>query len=125
MRWVSRLLGLALFVGALLVGWRFAAENAGEVRVHFVVGEISEIALWKVLLVTFAAGAVCAGLAWLRLAVKHGLMSRRYRKMLGDLESEIHQLRNLPLAPDPATPSDARAEATDASLPRDPLGRGA
>ena len=125
MRWVSRLLGLALFVGALLVGWRFASENASSVRVHFVIGEIAEIALWKALLVAFAGGAVCAGLGRLRLAVKHGLMNRRYRRMLGDLESEIHQLRNLPLAPEPVTPSDVPAGAADASLPRDPLGRGA
>ena len=83
------------------------------------------IALWKALLVAFAAGVVCAGLGWLRLAVKHGLMNRRYRRMLGDLESEIHQLRNLPLAPEPVTPSDVHAGAADASLPRDPLGRGA
>ncbi len=125
MRWVPRLLGLALFLGALLVGWRFASENAGSVRVHFVIGEIPEIALWKALLVAFAGGAACAGLGWLRLAVKNGLMSRRYRRMLGDLESEIHQLRNLPLVPDPVTPSDVPAGAIDASYPRDPLGRGA
>jgi hypothetical protein len=125
MRWLTRLLALALFVGALLIGWRFASENAGAVRVHFVIGEISDVALWKALLLAFAAGAVCAGLGWLRLAVKSGLMSRRYRKMLGDLESEIHQLRNLPLAPDPVTPSDVPARAADASQPREPLGRGA
>lgn len=112
-------------MGALLVGWRFAYENASSVRVHFVIGETSEVALWKALLVAFALGVACAGLAWLRLAVKYGLTSRRYRKMLGDLESEIHQLRNLPLAPDSATPSEAPAVATDTSLPRDPLGRGA
>ena len=125
MRWLPRLLALALFLGALLVGWRFASENVGSVRVHFVIGEVAEIALWKALLVAFAAGAACAGLGWLRLAVKSGLMNRRYRRMLGDLESEIHQLRNLPLAPDPVTPSDVPAGAADASLPRDPLGRGA
>jgi len=42
-----------MFVGALFVGWRFAAENGGLVRVHFVFGEVSDIALWKALLVTF------------------------------------------------------------------------
>jgi hypothetical protein len=125
MRWLPRLLALALFLGALLVGWRFASENAGTVRVHFVIGEVSEIALWKALLVAFAGGAVCAGLGWLRLAVKSGLMRHRYRKILGDLESEIHQLRNLPLAPDPVTPSDVRAGAADASPAREPLERGA
>lgn len=125
MRWLPRLLALALFLGALLVGWRFASQNAGIVRVHFVIGEIPEVALWKALLGAFAAGAACAGLGWLQLAVKNGLMLRRYRKMLGDLESEVHQLRNLPLAPDSVTPSDARAGAADAPPPRRTLGRGA
>jgi len=125
MRWLPRLLALALFLGALVVGWRFASENVSSVRVHFVIGEVAEIALWKALLVAFAGGAACAGLGWLRLAVKSGLMNRRYRRMLGDLESEIHQLRNLPLAPDPVTPSDVSAGVANAPPPRDPLGRGA
>ena len=38
---------VALFVGALYVGWRFAAENGDLVRVHFVVGEVESVALFK------------------------------------------------------------------------------
>lgn len=122
---LPRVIALALFVGALLAGWRFASENASGVRVHYLIGETPDVALWKALLLAFAVGAACAGLGWLRLAIKNGLMSRRYRKMLNDLESEIHQLRNLPLAPDSVTPSDVSARATEASHARQPLGRGA
>jgi len=124
MRWVPRLLALALFVGALYVGWRFAAENGDLVRVHFVVGEVENVALWKVLLVTFAGGAVCAGLGWIYLFFKNLLTSHRYKKMLGGLESEIHQLRNLPLAPDSAPPGDKPEVAADDPPARGSLGRG-
>ena len=33
-------------------------------------------------------------------SAKNGLVNRRYRKAIGGLEAEVHQLRNLPLAPD-------------------------
>jgi len=124
MRWIPRLLALALFVGALYVGWRFAAENGAPVRVHFVVGEVDGVALWKVLLVTFAAGAACAGLGWIHLFFKNLLTSHRYKKMLGGLESEIHQLRNLPLAPDSAPPGDTPAVVAEEPPARGSLGRG-
>lgn len=124
MRWIPRLIALALFVGALYVGWQFAAENGAPVRVHYVIGEVDGVALWKVLLTTFAAGAACAGLGWIHLFVVNFLTGRRYKKMLGGLESEIHQLRNLPLAPDSAPPGDAPAVAAEEPTARGSLGRG-
>ena len=47
MRWVRRLLALALFVGVLMAGWQFAAENGTPVRMHYLVGELRDVALWK------------------------------------------------------------------------------
>lgn len=104
MRWVRRGLVLALLVGVMIVGWRFAAENQQPVRVHYVFGELSEQPLWRVLLGTFGAGAALVGAFALFSSARNGLVNRRYRKALGGLEAEVHQLRNLPLAPE----SDAR-----------------
>lgn len=125
MHWARRILVIALFASALFAGWRFAAENGDLVRVHFVLGEVSDVALWKVLLVTFAIGAGFTGLAWLRLALKSGLMSHRYKKTLGGLEAEIHQLRNIPLAPDSTAPGDTSASAVHEPPAPGSLGRGA
>ncbi|MDH3521685.1 MAG: LapA family protein [Myxococcales bacterium] len=125
MRRIRFLLVLALFAGALYIGWQFAAQNGTPVRVHWVIGETAEVSLWKVLLVTFAAGAACTGIGWMYLALKSGLMRRRYRRVLAGLESEIHQLRNLPLAPDPPAPGEPREAASEGLPAREPLGRGA
>jgi uncharacterized membrane protein YciS (DUF1049 family) len=107
MRKIRLLLVLALFVCALYVGWKFASENADSVRVSWVVGETQAVSLWKALLLAFAAGFGVAGLGWVYSVVKDNLTSRRYRRVLRKLESEIHQLRNLPLAPDATAPGDS------------------
>ena len=125
MHWAKRILVVALFASALFVGWRFAAENVMPVDVDFVFGAVSQVALWKVLLITFAGGAGITGLAWLKLALKSGLMSHRYKKTLGGLEAEIHQLRNLPLAPDSTAPGDTSASAVHEPPAPGSLGRGA
>jgi uncharacterized integral membrane protein len=114
MRWVRRALVLALLVGVMVAGWRFAAENQEPVKLHYVAGELSEFALWKVVLASFACGAAVVGLFATFYSAKTGLITRRYRKAIGGLEAEIHQLRNLPLAPDSETrgapPGPPRAE---------------
>jgi hypothetical protein len=40
------------------------------------------------------------------------MVQRRYRKAVGGLEAEIHQLRNLPLAPDSDLPEPGAALAS-------------
>jgi uncharacterized integral membrane protein len=123
MRWVGRALALALFVGVLVAGWRFAAENSTPVRVHYLAGALEEVALWQVLLGSFACGAGLIGLVTLFYTARNGLIVRRYRKALGGLEAEVHQLRTLPLAPESSGPGDPMAAAL--SPPQgDPVGRG-
>jgi uncharacterized integral membrane protein len=100
MRWVRRALLVALLVGVMIGGWRFAAENQEPVRLHYVAGEFAELALWKVVLGAFFAGAGLVGLFAGISSAKKGLITRRYRKAIGGLEAEVHQLRNLPLAPE-------------------------
>jgi hypothetical protein len=107
----------------LVGGWLFASENRDVVRVYYVLGEFTEVALWKALVAAFLAGALGVGLLASFAGLRHGLIVRRYRKAIGGLESEIHELRNLPLAPDPESPGDARAGP--AAPPRGALGRNA
>jgi uncharacterized integral membrane protein len=109
MRVARRLLGLVLFVGALVVGWRFAAANSAVVTVHYLLGQTPEVSLWVALLGAFALGAFGVGAVGVYQLAKLQLMARRYRKKVGGLESEIHQLRNLPLADEAATGRESLA----------------
>jgi uncharacterized integral membrane protein len=98
MRLVRRVFALVVFVGLLVGGWHFAADNSGLVTIYHLAGETGEIALWKVLLVAFGSGAgIAMVLGWVREA-RVRLVSRRYRKAIVGLEAEVHQLRSLPLS---------------------------
>ena len=113
MRWVRRLVGVAVVVAVLVGGWWFAAANDEPVRVDFLWLE-SEGPLWQALLGWFAAGFALAGAIGVWFVMRAKLVQRRYRKTLGSLEAEVHQLRNLPLAPG--------TETSDSLTPeRDPL----
>ena len=101
MRWVRRLLGFGVFVGLLVLGWRFAARNSGDVSVDYLAGQFGG-PVWLVLLVVFTLGVVVAGAVGMVQATRLGLLARRYRRAVHGLEAEVHQLRNLPLAPDAA-----------------------
>jgi uncharacterized membrane protein YciS (DUF1049 family) len=108
MRWIRRLLWIGALVATLVAGWLFAARNEGLVRVDYLVGETLDVALWQVLVVAFALGALAVGTLMLVAATRHGLVQRRYRKLINGLETELHQLRNLPLAPE-VDASDSRS----------------
>jgi len=97
MRILRRLLLLAVFVGVLVLGWSFASHNATPVTIHYVAGELPEVPLWAVMLGAFGLGALVAALFSMFEVAKQGLVARRYRKTAEGLESEIHQMRNLPL----------------------------
>jgi hypothetical protein len=95
---VRRLLAVAVFAGLFVVAWRFASTNATEIGIDLLLFQIPAVPIWVSLLVAFGAGALAVGV-WLGYQVlKKNLVARRYRKMVKGLESEIHQLRNLPLA---------------------------
>jgi uncharacterized integral membrane protein len=105
-RWLG---GAALFVGMLVFGWRFRASNETEVPVDFLVGVLPPAPVWKILSAAFLLGVATAILACLFQIVRLSLTTRRYRKALGQLEAEIHELRTLPLHP-PGPGPDVSAE---------------
>jgi uncharacterized integral membrane protein len=123
MRHVRRLLVVALFVAALVLGWQFARANAATVTVDYLVGQLGDVSLWAALLGAFAAGAASAGGIGLYQIAKLQLVRRRYRKSLRGLEAEVHQLRNLPLAVDELAYGEPASLA--ATAPRGALERGA
>ncbi len=95
-RWLA---GGALFAGALVFGWRFRVSNETEVPVDLLVGVVPPAPLWKLLCATCLLGAAAASLGCLFQLVRLGLTARRYRKALGQLEAELHEIRTLPLHP--------------------------
>jgi uncharacterized integral membrane protein len=99
---VRRLLVLALFAGAFAATWQFVGRNAAPVDVDFWFRRTPSQPLWLVLLASFALGALAAGLALTFRMARLSLLARRYRRAVAALESEVHQLRNLPLAADGA-----------------------
>jgi uncharacterized membrane protein YciS (DUF1049 family) len=115
MRWLRRLIGIALFVAALVVGWRFAHANDQPVFVDYLLGDVSAPG-WAVLGATFALGVVVTALVAFWQAARLALLARRYRRLASGLEAEVHQLRNLPLAPaeEGARGGAGRAAAGDA-----------
>ena len=125
MQVVRRLLGVALFVAVLLLGWNFAAEHSSTVtiRLPFIPG--FEVTLWAALLAVFGLGVVLTGSVAMLRATRQGLVARRYRKMIRDLEAEIHQLRNLPLADDESARSKPAVADGVSPAAKRALGRGA
>ena len=122
MQVVRRLLGVAIFVAILLLGWNFAAEHSGAVTIQLPFTQGFEVTLWTALLAAFGLGAGSTGVVAMLRATRQGLVARRYRKMIRDLEAEIHQLRNLPLAADESAPAVAEGVPP---APKRALGRGA
>jgi uncharacterized integral membrane protein len=100
MRLLVRLFWVALFVGVLVLGWTFRAENEGPVTVSYAFGQFPPVPQWLALLAAFAVGAAAAGLIGLYQVAKLRLVARRYRKTVRGLEAEVHQLRTLPLSSD-------------------------
>jgi len=111
MRWLRRLVVVALFVGALVLGWRFARANGNPLVVDYLVGTI-EAPLWAVIGGCIGIGAVLGFVVMGFQAARFGLTTRRYRKLARGLEEEVHQLRNLPLGP----PEAGGPRAADAAL---------
>jgi uncharacterized integral membrane protein len=114
MRVVRRVGWVALFAALGLLAWRFASHNAIPVSVDLVVTRLPEAPLWLGLVLAFAGGAAAAGLAALYEIARLSLLARRYRRAVVRLESEIHELRNLPLADEAQGPGGtARIPAPD------------
>ncbi len=122
MRWVRRIVALALVAAVLVGGWKFAAQNAGEITIDYLFGEWIGVAVWQALVGAFAAGAVVSAVVGLLTNTRLRLVARRYRRTVHGLESEVHQLRNLPLQMDaeqePEEEDALRSDAREAAQGR-------
>jgi uncharacterized integral membrane protein len=114
MKTLRRLLVVAVFAALFFAAWRFVSGNGAPTNLDLVFFDLHDVPLWSALLGAFVLGAASAGASLVYELAKKSFAARRYRKELAGLESEIHQLRNLPLAvPDagvgPAPPGSASA----------------
>ena len=100
--WIRRLVPMLVGAGLLYLAWRLINANADDVKVDFLLGRL-DLSLWQALGTSFLLGAAMVGLYTVYQMARGGLVSRRYRKQLSNLETEVHQLRNLPLAPQEAS----------------------
>ena len=116
---VHRAVWFAVFLGALVGGWQFAGSNAAPVRVDYLIGELPAVPLWVALVTSFGVGGAVIALALFARLTRSSLAQRRYRKTLAALESEVHQLRNLPVegGRDAIPIAEAASEPSDSSRP--------
>lgn len=98
MRILRRVLLLLLFVGFFLAAWQFTHRNGQGVAIDLTFWQIHEAPLWAALALAFCAGVLVTVALLAVPMARTGLAARHYRRAVRGLESEIHQLRNLPLA---------------------------
>lgn len=106
-----RLLLLAIFVGLLVGGWKFAHANAGEVRFDYLLGQLEAVRVWELSVACFLLGALVAAVVCAIEMARLRMLSRQYRRELGRLEAELHGLRALPLGPAPREAGDRSQSA--------------
>ena len=94
-RVLSTALSLALLIGVVAFATRPVNQNA--VDVHYLFGEASW-PLWQLVGGAFLAGALAAWLLSVPPWMRSRFEVRRHRKQSARLESELHELRNLPLS---------------------------
>lgn len=107
-------LGIVLaLVGAVVVAAvQFVQRNELPVTVDLWFTVVPDVALWLLLLAAFGLGAAVVGLLSLFELARQALVARRYRRAAARLESEIHQLRTLPLADAEPVPPGERDAAS-------------
>ena len=98
MKLVRRVLLLAFFAGMFIVAYQFG-KNAEPVSVTLFGWTTPAAPAWLVLASAFGLGLLVASGIWLFQVMRLSLLARRYRKEMLALESEVHRLRNVPLAP--------------------------
>ncbi len=111
-------LSAVLFVGALVVGWNLGAANATTIDIDLLWIRIAEITVWQLSLAAFSTGAGLVLLLASFLGTRGWLLRRRYRSTIRRLESELHQLRSLPLASDGESSVARVSSAAVAPAPR-------
>jgi hypothetical protein len=109
MQWLRTVLVLGIALGLIWMGWSFRSGNAEVVDLDLVWFRMQNVPVWWALSLAVLAGALAGGgvgwVAWLR----QRLVNRRYRKTIERLESEVHQLRSLPL--EGSAPASGRTAA--------------
>ncbi len=80
--------------------------NQEPVAVHYLFGA-AEVPLWQLVGAAFVVGCVAAWLLTILPWTRAKLSARRHRKRAERLESELHQLRNLPLSRNETAPPAA------------------
>jgi uncharacterized membrane protein YciS (DUF1049 family) len=117
MKAFQTILVVAVTLGLLWIGWSFRSGNAGAIDLDLVWVRLPSVEVWWALSVAtgvgMGLGAFVVGFAWLRQRI----LNRRYRSTIARLESELHQLRSLPLS------GSVRAEV-DESVGRASFGQG-
>ena len=99
MRWFRRIFFVVLVGALFFVALRFSSENAEPVVIDYLAGEPAVWALWQALALAACAGALLVAVPIGYLWTRTGLLAWQYRRTMSRQEAEIHQLRNLPLAP--------------------------
>lgn len=99
MRWFRRIFFVVLVGALFFAALRFSSENAEPVVIDYLAGEPVEWALWQALVLAACGGALLAAIPMGYLWTRSGLLAWQYRRTMSRQEAEIHQLRNLPLAP--------------------------
>ena len=111
---------LAIIVSVNIVGWMFYAANTAVVTIDLLGMAVIEVTVWKLALTCFALGAGVVLLLSGFLGLRGLELRRRYRKTIRKLESELHQLRSLPLTNDP----DAQVPAPEPEVAKAAGGQG-
>ncbi len=121
MVYVRRLLIAAIFIGVACLAYVFPTSNDQAVSLGLdwpVEGfRTPAVPLWVIVSVAYVIGIGTASAALVWKIMKQGLAGRRYRKTLEGLESEIHQLRNLPLEGADAVGADPALVAAVEAVP--------
>lgn len=123
-KFVLLALGVGLFVGALIAGWNFGAANATTIDIDLLWITIAEVSVWKLTLAAFGLGAGSIGLIASFLGLRGWELRRRYRKTIRRLESELHQLRSLPLSGAKQAMPPGESELAETPLAKASGGRG-
>lgn len=97
MKWLKRGLGLALLLFVVVAAWRFVEDHQTPVDIHYEVGVLRQVPLWKALLGAAFVGGVLVGLPLAFWLARARLEGRHYRRNVKRLEGEVHELRNLPV----------------------------
>jgi len=120
MHWVRRILLLVLIAVLVVSTHLFVRDNEQTVDLDFLGFRVEAVEVWLVLLGSFVAGLVLASVVAVFRGAKLRMVARRYRKAARDLSTEVHELRNLPLAPHAVEPGEDEPQRA----PGDGLERG-